>query len=324
VRGIRCRSLRLELVAGLGIALAMPALAVAAQGSRGLATQTTLAAETLDRAGRTQATLAVTVTGEDGRPAQGAVAIRDHGKDVAGVALDAEGQAKSVLDLAGGDHMLRAVYTGDATHQPSASASAAVHALVNAGAPDFAISIAPTTLSLTAGQSGTVIVSITPENASALTGPMFVTLSCSGNPDESSCTFTPENVEILQNAVQPVTSSMVFQTQVATTLLQRPEKNHSANPVAWAFLLPGALAFVGLAWGGRRRRWLSRVSLLAFLGLVTVLGTTGCNPLYSYHKHTPIPSPATPSGSYTIHVTAQSNNGVTATTHYTTLALTVN
>jgi hypothetical protein len=301
----------------------MPALALAAQGARGQATQTTLAAETLDRAGRTKTTLAVAVTGEDGRPAQGAVAIRDHGRDVAGVALNAEGQAKVDLDLAGGDHNLRAVYTGDATHQRSVSALTGVHALNNTGAPDFQISIVPATLSLTAGQAGTVIASITPENASSLTGPMFVTLSCSGNPDESSCTFTPETVEILQNAVAPVTSSMVFQTQIATTLLHRPERNRSANPVAWAFLLPGALAFAGLAWGGRRRRWLSRVSLMALVGLVTMLGTTGCNPLYRYLNHSPIPSPATPSGSYTIHVTAQSNNGVTATTHYTTLALTV-
>ena len=43
----------------------MPALAMAAEGARGLATQTTLAAETRDQGGRTQASLSVAVVGED-------------------------------------------------------------------------------------------------------------------------------------------------------------------------------------------------------------------------------------------------------------------
>jgi hypothetical protein len=79
VRGIDCRSLRLELVAGLGIALAMSALTLAAESARGVATQTTMSAETRDLGGRTQATVTVTVSGEDGLPATGAVAISDHG-----------------------------------------------------------------------------------------------------------------------------------------------------------------------------------------------------------------------------------------------------
>jgi len=307
----------------LGIALAMPALALAAEDERGLATQTTLAAETRDQGGNTKATVQVTVVGEDGLPAQGAVAIRDHAQDLAGVALNAQGQGKVVLDLAGGDHSLRAVYMGDTTHQSSASPLTNVRALTPGGAPDFGISIAPVTLSLTAGQAGTIIASVTPINGNALTAPMFVTLSCSGFPDESSCTFTPENVEILPNAVNAVSSSMVFQTQAASTASAKPLARPNASPIAWAFLLPGALALAGLAWGGRRRRWLSRVSLLALLALVATLGTTACNPRYYYLNHGPPQNPATPAGNYTIHVIAQSSNGVTAITHFTTLALTV-
>lgn len=321
MRVIGCRGLRLELVVGLGIAMAMPALA--AENARSLATQTRLAAETRDQGGRTQATLAVTVAGEDGLPAAGTVAIKDFGREIAGSVLNAEGKARLALDLPGGDHLLRAVYTGDAGHKASLSTLTGVHAL-NTGVPDFQISIAPATLSLTAGQSGIVIASVTPENANALTGPVFVTLSCSGNPDQSSCTFTPGSVEILQNAVNPVNSSMVFQTQAAgSTGLSTPPAHPGARPIAWAFLLPGALGLVGLAWGGRRRRWLSRLSLLALVALVTTLGTTGCNPLYYYEHHGPPTNPATPSGSYIVKVTAQSTNGVTAITHSTTLALTV-
>jgi len=304
------------------MALAMPVLAVAAESTQVLATQTTLAVETRDQGGRTQVTLAVTVAGEDGLAAAGTVAIEDFGKQQAGAVLNADGKASVALDLAGGDHQLRAVYTGDANHKSSVSPLERVHALTTS-TPDFQISISPATLSLTPGQSGTVIASITPENAAALSGPMFVTLSCSGFPDESGCTFTPENVEILVNAVKPVTSSMVFQTQAASQLTGKLAGRPSANPIAWALLLPGGLGLLGLAWGGRRRRWLNRLSLLAFVGLVTLLGTTGCNPRYDYLNHGPPLNPGTPAGSYNIFVTAQYSNGVTATAHSTKLALTV-
>src|SRR5258708_30327141 len=125
----------------------MPAMAVSAESPRSLATQTMLTAETHDLAGRTQSTLTVAVTGEDGLPASGAVIIKDHGKALAGVALDTLGHAKATLDLSAGDHSLSAVYNGDATHLVSASQVSAVHALVGT-TPDFGISVAPTTLSL--------------------------------------------------------------------------------------------------------------------------------------------------------------------------------
>ena len=256
-------------------------------------------------------------------PAAGAVAIKDHGRQLAGAALNAEGRATIQLDLPGGDHLLRAVYTGDATHQSSVSVSSALHAMNSGGTPDFQISVAPASLTLTAGQSGTVIASVTPEYGASLTAPMFVTLSCSSLPDQSSCTFTPENVEILPGATAAVTSSMVLQTEAASTALASPAPKPGSTPVAWAFLLPGSLALVGIAWGSRRRRWLCRFSLVALVGLVSVLGTTACNPRYYYLNHGPPTNPATPSGTYTITVAAQSSNGVSATTHTTTMALTV-
>ena len=320
MRGIFCRNPRLELVAGLGIAFLVPALAVAAESARGLATQTALSAETRDQDGRTQATVQVTVTGEDGLPAQGAVVLSDQSRQLAGAALNAEGQAKVVLDLPAGDHLLSAAYIGDATHQASASLPSGVHAMSGTGNPDFQVTASPATLSLTAGQSGTVTASVTPVNAASLTAPMFVTLSCSGLPDQSSCTFTPENVEILPGATAAITSSMVVVTQAASSA---SVAHAHGNSVAWALLLPGVFGLGGLAWGVRRRPWLIRLSLVALVGLVTLLGTTACNPRYNYEHHGPPVNPATPAGTYTVYVTGQSSNGVTATTHSATVALTV-
>ena len=324
MRGFVRRSLRLELVAGIGIALAMPALAWAAQDSQSsetpkLSTQTALTAQTRDQAGRTQAIVSVSVIGEDGLPATGGVAVSDGGVQLAGAALNAKGEANIVVALSAGDHSLAAVYAGDQTHQPSASPAANVQAQVS-GSPNFTVSVSPATLTLTAGQTGTVTASVTPENSSGLTAPMFITMSCSGLPDQSSCSFTPENLEILPNATAPVTSSMVILTQLASsTALAHPQ----SNSVAWAILLPGALGLGGLAWGIRRRPWLNRLALLALVALVTVLGTTACNPRYYYLNHGPPTNPATPAGTYTINVTAQSTNGVSAITNTTTLSFTV-
>jgi hypothetical protein len=336
VRGKICRGLRLELVAGLGIALAIPALALAAESSQGQTTQTTLSAETRDQNGRTQATATVTVLGEDGLPATGAVAVEDHGEQVAGAALNAQGQAKVVLGLAGGNHLLRAVYVGDTSHVASTSRAAVVQALdTTTTTPDFQPpAVSPATLSLTAGQSGTATVTIVPENNAALTSPMFIALSCSGLPDQATCTFTPQTVEILATtptscaagsaaSLCPPTSSMVIGTQAASTSSVTPILHRNVSPIALAILFPGALGLIGLAWGSRRRRWLNRLSLVALVGLVTLLGATACNSRYGYEHHPPPTNPATPAGTYTVTVTAQSSNGVTATTHSSTIALTV-
>ncbi len=326
MRRMICRGLRLEMVAGLSIMLAMPAMALAADNSQPVGTQTTLTVETHDKAGRTQATVAATVTGADGLPATGPIVITDQGKQIAGAALNADGQATLVLALPAGSHSLAASYVGDVAHQASVSEAATVQAQVSA-TPGFQLSLNPTTMTLTAGQTGTATASLTPQNAENLTAPMFVTLSCSGLPDQTSCTFTPENVEILPNATTPVTSSMVLTTQAGSNptpptvgKLQNPP---SASPIAWAFLFPGALALAGLAWGGRRRRWLNRLSLLALVGLVTLLGTTACSPRYNYFNHGPPPVLPTPAGTYTVTITAQTSNGVTATTQPISMVLTV-
>ncbi len=332
MRGFFRRGLRLELVRGLGLALAIPALIAVAAHAQALDTQTTLTAETSDQGGQTQVTVTIAVIGEDGLPVSGPVSIFDHERQVAGLALDAQGQAKAPLDLAGGNHLLHAVFAGDATHKASVSESASVQTAVTAP-PDFQVSVAPASVSVTAGNAGNVVATVTPENNAALTAPMFVTLSCSGLPDQASCTFTPGSIEILSAtsaacasgspaSACPPASTMVVLTSAASTTSISPVSRRS-TPIAWAFLLPGVLGLGGLAWGTRRRLWLRRVSLVALVALVTLLGTTACNPRYNYEHHGPLPNPPTPPGTYTITVTGQSNNGVTATTHNTTFVLTV-
>jgi hypothetical protein len=343
VRGMNRRSLRLELVAGLGLALlALPmAVAGAQSASNAVSTQTSLTVSTSDHGGQTKAAVAVSVAATDGQPATGAVAINEGSRQLAQVALNATGQASTVLALPGGMHNLRAVYSGDATHQTSVSTLAPVQAQTST-APSFQLTLAPVApsalpLVLTAGAAGTVNVTINPVNPASLTSPMFVTLSCSGLPNQASCAFSPASVEILANtptscpagspaSACPPVSSMVLQTQSAGTVGFATPASHSgkgSDPVAWAILLPGVLGLGGLAWGARRRAWLSRLSLLALVALVTMLGTTACNPRYYYFNHGPPNNLPTPAGTYTITVTGQSSDGVTAITQNTTMVLTV-
>lgn len=332
MRGINCRGLRLKLVAGLGIALWMPALSAIVANAQDVATTTTLTAGALS--GCTQAlTIAVTASGQP--VSSGTVVIEDefNGQQVqlASVSLSSAGTASPTVSLAAGSHTLTASFAANATYQASTSLPLDVSVTTECEYTAAVTNLTPATTpvnTLTPGQVGTAVVSITPslEFTSTLTAPMFVSLSCSGLPDNATCTFTPQTVEILSTTTEPVTSTMVIQTVAASTtssasLAKRQGKGSS--PIAWAFLLPGALGLGGLAFGARRRRWLSRLSLVALVGLVTLLGTTACNPRYYYENHGPSPNPATPAGTYTVTVNAQSNNGVTAVARSTSFVLTV-
>ncbi len=339
MRGLNCRGSRLNWFAGLGLALALAVLPAAAMAQK-IATHTTLNVATSDLAGHTQATASVTVTAADGLPASGVVVIQDGDRELAEAALNADGVAEPVFSLAGGDHNLRAVYAGDASHLSSASATSDATGQVSA-TPSFTLSlaaVAPSTLPLTlkAGDAGTIAVTVVPQDNAALTAPMFVTLSCSGLPELVSCTFTPESIEILPTtptscpsgsppSACPPVSSMLIQTngQGPGQVVRSRMPASGGQPVAWAVLLPGMLGLGGLAWGVRRRRWLQQLVLIALIGFVTALGTTACKPTYNYYNHGPPQPPATPSGTYNVTVTAQSTNGVTATTYNTTMVLTV-
>ncbi len=336
MRGINRRGLRLELVAGVAIALAMPAWAadsgLAATTTAMTTPQSTQVTQYKETTACSLSTLTVSVTGPTGSALAptGTVTINDGSTALASGSLDSTGKATFSFALDNGSHSLSAVYGGDSTFSGSTSAASTVTVSSQCDAT-FVVTVSTgttgNTMTLTPGQAGTATVTVTPLQSSVpATAPLFVTLSCSGLSDMAACTYTPENVEISPGQAGGVTSDMVIQTYAVSGASLKPaaKPGPSAAPVAWALLFPGVLGLGGLAFGVRRRRFLSRLSLMALVCLVTLLGTTGCNPLYKYENHGPVPNPATPAGNYTVLVTAQSSNGVTAITHSTTLALTVN
>lgn len=319
------------------------ALVPAASATTGIVTTTTLSAQSGTQACPTSGltttltTLTVTVAASGNTPS-GTVNILDNAAaspaQIASATLNASGQATISLYLSNGAHTLQAVYAGNPPDAPSPSLYATVNVSSQCTAP-FAVtisSIAPATsgnMTLTPGESGTAIVTVTPsEDYVASLGssgaPGFVEVSCSGLPSLASCTFTPQNLEILPGQDAGATSSMLIQTQAQTTGAVTPAPlGRQGNPVAWAILLPGMIGLGGIAWGARRRRWLQRLSLIALVALVTTLGASGCSPLWYYYNHGPGLPLATPTGTFVVTVAGQSSNGVTAITNSTTMTLIV-
>ncbi len=284
----------------------------------------------------TLTTVSVAVTGTGGVPA-GTVAIEDASGTSPVVldtaTLDSTGQAKLVFYLPNGSHSLSAAYTSDGAFADSTSAPVSAEVSLQCDSA-FALTVSDLTPATTpantlkAGQTGTTVVTVIPSQdyVTALgKGPGFITLSCTGLPDQTTCGFTPANLEIPPGQQAGVSSAMSIGTFAASTTSISPATppGKSPTPIAWALLLPGALGLGGLAWGTRRSPWLRRLSLVVLVGFVTLLATTGCNPRYNYEHHGPLPNPGTPAGTYHVIVTGQSSNGVTATTNSTTLTVTV-
>ena len=337
VRVKNCRGLRLATIVALGLAVALPTLTARAQNvttSTGIDVQASQSSTQTNPSGAVCSLTTVTaaVTSSSGTPS-GTVTIEDEASgspvSLGSQTLNTSGQASFSFALATGPHTLIAVYAGDSTYESSTSVAVS-QSITSQCSASFAVTVSNLSPSntLTAGQSGTATVTITPLSSFLErigSAPAFITVSCSGLPEQASCTFTPNDLEIVPGENEGVISSMLMQTQEQVTRQVVPNGRppRGNNPVVWAFLLPGMAGLGGLAWGARRRRWLQRMALVALVGLVTTLGMTACNPLYNYYHHGPSHPNATPAGTYTITITGQSNNGVTAITNSTTMSLTV-
>jgi surface-anchored protein len=323
------------MLTGLTVAL-IGGLAVASAQTAGI-THTTLSAEPREVGGRTITVYAAKVETEDGKPATGAVSLVEvgqaQGRAIAGAALDSAGNAEIRFDsLPGGDHTLRAVYAGDPVHAASASSTLAVHAETSA-VPSFALGIAvvggnSSTMNIdTPGEAGSLTATVTP--AGGFTG--FISLSCSGPPATVgtiggsslpvgvSCTFTPLNLQV--TSANPVSAQMTLQTTAAQRTsgqLERPGFAENGK-LALAILLPG---IAGLGFLGRKRKLLFRALLLLLAGTAAVLGTSSCSARYRYLNHGPNFDGTDP-GTYTMTITAQTSNGVTASSQSQTLTLVV-
>ena len=252
----------------------------------GLATTITLAAPATAAHG-SPVTMTATINSTGGTPT-GDIAFHDGNVVLGSALLNAGGIASLTLStLAAGTHSLTASFAGAGTFAGSTSATVTTNV---AAAPDFSVATSPSSVTVSAGQSAPVMVTVTP--AGGFTG--NVTLSCSAV-SGITCTFGSTTV---MTASGPASTTMNINT--------------TTNVPRYGFLPPsgiglgGLLAALGLLslmiWrGGRFER--ARVPVLgtaAVLG-VFVLSLTlgGCGYGSSY---TPPQNP----GPAVLTVTAQS------------------
>jgi len=200
----------------------------------------------------------------------------------------------------GTDNFANAASSTDVASDATSAASSTL--------PGFTVTASPSSLSLVAGQYGTVILTVTSQNGFS----EQVNLSCSGLPGASFCNFTPTVL------TPPADASGTSNMQITTMATSGVSSDHAARLASpgrrlFAVLIPGALALVGL--GALRRR---KGNLLRFLGMVVLLaagtlGVSACNPRYRYLKFQPSPNFGTPAGTYTITIAAYSTNGTAIT-----------
>ena len=216
---------------------------------------------------------------------------------------------------AGANCTINVTFTPTASGSRTASLSIADNAAGNpqtvslsgTGAPqDYSVSASPGSATVPAGSPATFTLSVSPAYGFS----QAVSLSCSGLPSLSSCSFSPVGVTPSGSAA---TSTLTISTTPTTTSAvdgKLPGAPATRFPIALAGILAALFSF-----GGVRKRSLRLLSIVALIAIPAVLA--GCGG----HGKTTVPG--TPPGSYTVTVTAASGTGNSALSHNTTVTLTV-
>jgi sugar lactone lactonase YvrE len=194
---------------------------------------------------------------------------------------------------------ITAVYTGDPSYTESSSNATANPILIVS--PDFNITATPSMLTISVGQSGTSVITVTPVGGYSET----ITFSCPGIPSTLTCSFAPPALNFYPGTGTGTLSQTTTLTVTSTTdvaQLIHSGSDHETR-LAGIFLgLPG-LGFL-LCFARRRRMNLGRILSLMVLVLVacgTLAGVSGCGS----------GSGTSTNGTYNIPVTLNDGSGIT-------------
>jgi Pro-kumamolisin, activation domain/Bacterial Ig-like domain (group 3)/MBG domain (YGX type)/FG-GAP-like repeat len=193
-----------------------------------------------------------------------------------------------------GNPSLSAQYGGDVDFSSSSSTAVPVLTFVAANP------------SLTVPTSGTATDSFNLVVPSGYAG--TVQLSCTGLPSNATCNFQPASIAFSGTTASSSTV-MTLSTSTVARMDSTPLGNMRGNAIRLAaFVLPGLLPLMAT----KRRRWIALLRTLPALLLLCGAGLwlMGCG---GGSK------PITPSGNYTIQVTASGTSGVSASTAVTVI-----
>jgi hypothetical protein len=186
---------------------------------------------------------------------------------------------------AAGIYMVTASYAGDNENQPSKSSAVSI----TVAAPDFAVSVSPSTATVTPGQSVTATLTVTPVGGYN----HAVNFTCGALPSEATCTFTPASVSLSNGTA--ATSTLTITTAAPSPAVRR------GTPGAMAGIASLSILFLLCSPMRLRRAAHGRLYLtLSYVFLLTgFLFLSGCGG--SSNPSTPT-NPGTPAGTQTITV----------------------
>jgi len=179
-------------------------------------------------------------------------------------------------------------------------------------APDFQVSVNPTTLTIVAGQSGTATFTVTPENGFN----SQVSFTCSGLPAEAGCRFNPP---MLTPDGAAVSTTLTVTTTAPSVVMRLPVPTIGRPADGLLLSAFAAVLVVGLRRSRARYRW-----QVASLLLVVVLAAslTSCGGGGGGGTMIGKGNPGTPIGTGTVGVSA-STSGANPTNHGAVLIVTV-
>ncbi len=242
----------------------------------------------------TKVTLAAMVTTTGGPATTGSVTFYNGGASLGTVTVDSTGTASLDTSFsAPGVYTLTASYSGAGSITASVS-SPLTETVVT---PAVSASFSPGTLTVAAGSSGTMALTLTPTGGYIGT----VTFSCGALPAHVSCTFAPPSLTIASGASSLTDTLTIHTSSITTAAVEKPHGGDSSQLILAALLL---VPFSGLALFDRRPK-ASLLRLTALCLLVLGLGAvSGCG------SSSPSRTQAAP-GSYSIPITLQLSGGAT-------------
>ncbi|HEV2398810.1 MAG TPA: VCBS repeat-containing protein [Candidatus Sulfotelmatobacter sp.] len=202
-----------------------------------------------------------------------------------------------------------------------AGASVLLNSNGSATQPNFALASAQTSASVTAGDSATYSLVITPTNSFNGT----ISFSCGTLPSKTTCTFQPSTV------VPNGNGQWSTQLTIGTTASTSAALHRTNSPLMLATFSGIGVFGMLFANGFKKNRMGIVVAMLVLVMMISLVGCAGSTSTNtggnggngSGGGGGGSSTPGTPSGSYTVVVTASGANGGTAVSHTINLSLTV-
>ena len=238
-------------------------------------------------------TLSATVISQQGGTVTGSVQFLDGSTSIATVSVNATGLASYSVLLSNGPHTLTAVYSGDVNNLTSVS-TAVLESVV--GGLDFSLSANPKMLSMNAGQSTPVQLSVF--SSDGFTG--VVTFKCTGLPNGSTCSFNPATVTGSANSTAETTTVTIGLPSASSAIVPAADGRYLAGFLA----VPGGLLGLFLLWQRKKLQRTLGMWILTAVFLTSV--AVGCGVSSSVPKSSSPGGNSTTVGTYDAVITATS------------------